>query len=93
MVLNQHFKNYFVLIKPISRFVSVPRVYEKVQSELEAAFGEARGGRAKLLSWARNVSTQHYDSILNGGKGLGLKYSLAHKLVLSKIHQKLGMER
>ncbi|XP_023337942.1 long-chain-fatty-acid--CoA ligase ACSBG2 [Eurytemora carolleeae] len=76
-----------------TRFVSVPRVYEKVQSELEAAFGEARGGRAKLLSWARNVSTQHYDSILNGGKGLGLKYSLAHKLVLSKIHQKLGMER
>ena len=39
------------------------------------------------------MATAHYDSILAGGAGLPLKYAVANRLVLSKIHARLGLER
>jgi len=78
-------------IKP-TRFVGVPRVYEKMQMELEKAFGQATGVKGSLLQWARDVSTEHFDSLLAGGRGSPVKYGLAEKLILGKIHAKLGLD-
>ena len=46
-----------------------------------------------IMIFARAVSTEHHNSLLSGGPGLGLKYSLAEKLVLNKVHTKLGLDR
>ena len=35
-----------------TRFVAVPRVFEKMHQQLETAFNEATGPKAKLLNWA-----------------------------------------
>jgi len=76
-----------------SKFVAVPRVYEKMHSQLEGQFAGLSRGKAKLVNWCRGVATDHHNSILSGGAGLGLKYSLAEKLLLGKIHSRLGLER
>eukprot|EP00088_Acartia_fossae_P070043 TRINITY_DN9282_c0_g3_i1.p1 TRINITY_DN9282_c0_g3~~TRINITY_DN9282_c0_g3_i1.p1 ORF type:complete len:722 (-),score=191.14 TRINITY_DN9282_c0_g3_i1:615-2780(-) len=84
--------NTLTAVRP-TRFVAVPRVYEKIHSQLEKQFSELGGSKARLVNWCRNVTTQHYDSILSGGPGLGVKFTLAEKLLLSKIHAKLGLDR
>lgn len=76
-----------------TRFVAVPRVYEKMHSQLETQMANLSGPKAKLVKWCRSVATQHHDSILAGGPGVGYKYAIAHKLLLGKIHSKLGLER
>jgi len=83
---------HLVAVRP-NRFVAVPRVYEKIESELGRAFNSATGVKARLLHWSRGVATAHYDSILAGGAGHPLKYAVANRLVLSKIHARLGLER
>jgi len=84
--------NHLTEVRP-TRFLAVPRVYEKMHSKLEDTISSSTGARAKLISWARSVSTQHHDDMLSGGKGNPLEYALAKKLVLNKIHEKLGLER
>jgi len=76
-----------------TRFVAVPRVFEKMHQQLETTFGEATGAKAKLLNWATGVTKTHYDDILSGGKGNGMQFQMAEKLLLKKIHTKLGLDR
>lgn len=83
---------YLTEVRP-TRFVAVPRVFEKMHSQLESTFSQATGPKGRLLQWSRSVATDHFDSILAGGNGLGIKYSIAEKLVISKIHAKLGLDR
>jgi long-chain-fatty-acid--CoA ligase ACSBG len=78
-------------IRP-TRFVGVPRVYEKMQMELEKAFGQADGAKGALLNWARGLSTKHLDSLLSGGRGHPVRYGLAEKLILGKIQARLGLD-
>ncbi len=74
-------------------FVSVPRVFEKIHTKIIAGV-EAKGGVAeKIFNWACNVGSE--VSICKVKKqpvsfALGLKYSLATRLVFSKIHKALG---
>jgi hypothetical protein len=51
------------------------------------------GLQGQLLKWARGVATEHFESLLSGGGGVGLRYQLAHKLVLGRLHVKLGLDR
>jgi len=76
-----------------TRFVAVPRVFEKMHSQLEAQLGQATGAKGKLVDWARGVTAAHYDSVLAGGPPGGFQVGLAEKLLLSKIHAKLGLDR
>jgi len=75
-----------------TRFVAVPRVFEKMHEQLDSKLSAATGAKAKLLKWAIGVSTDHYDSILAGGPGAGFQYKMAEKL-LKKIHTQLGFDR
>jgi len=84
--------NTLTTVRP-TRFVAVPRVFEKMHQQLETTFSEATGAKAKLLQWATGVAKEHYDSILSGGQGAGFQYQMAEKLLLKKIHTKLGLDR
>jgi len=76
-----------------TKFVAVPRVYEKMHAKLDSQLSGLTGPKAMLVNWCRSVATQHHDSILAGGPGVGYKYALAEKLLLGKIHDKLGLDR
>jgi len=74
-------------------FVSVPRVFEKIHSKIISGAEEKGGAAEKIFNWACNVGGQVSRCKVAGQQipfGLGLKYSIATKLVFSKIHKALG---
>ncbi|MBU2429865.1 MAG: long-chain fatty acid--CoA ligase, partial [Proteobacteria bacterium] len=74
-------------------FVSVPRVFEKIHTKIISG-AQAKGGAAlKIFNWACSVGAQVSDLKVKKEPipmMLGLKYTLATKLVFSKIHAALG---
>ena len=74
-------------------FASVPRIYEKIYSKIFSG-AEAKGGAAlKIFKWACEVGDQVSDCKLNKQPipfVLNLKYTLATKLVFSKVQAALG---
>jgi len=69
-------------------FLGVPRVWEKMQSRIEEGIATASGLKLKLLRWAQEQARAH---VRTGAVTLG--YRLAHKLVLGKLHRRLGLDR
>lgn len=73
--------------------VSVPRLYEKMFARvLEAA---TTGGwiKRKVFRWARGVGEEWADTVIAAGAPSGLlasRYSLAQRLVFSKLQQRTG---
>jgi len=77
-------------------FPAAPRVFERVYGKIMTGIASAPPIRQKLFHWAIGVGKQtipfrQKDKPLPFG--LGLKFGLADKLVLSKIRGKLGMDR
>jgi long-chain acyl-CoA synthetase len=74
-------------------FPSVPRIYEKVHTKIISG-AQAKGGLAlKLFNWACAVGDQVSDHLLAKEPvplPTKLKYSLATKLVFSKVQAALG---
>lgn len=48
--------NTLTTVRP-TRFVAVPRVFEKMHQQLETTFSQATGPKAALLNWATKVNT------------------------------------
>jgi long-chain acyl-CoA synthetase len=73
--------------------VSVPRLYEKMYARvLESAMA---GGAVKrnIFHWARRTASKWADVTLSGGtpgRNLAMQYSLAQKLVFSKLLERTG---
>jgi long-chain acyl-CoA synthetase len=72
---------------------SVPRVYEKVHTAVQAKFAAATGVQKRLIDWALDVG--HQVSVLRQqGKpvprGLALKHGIADRLVYKKVKARLG---
>ncbi len=73
-------------------FMGVPRVWEKIQAQMQAAGAEAPALRRKIAAWARGVGArveQAYDQ----GYQPPLAYGLAKKLVFDKVRKRLGLDR
>ncbi|MCX7733609.1 MAG: long-chain fatty acid--CoA ligase [bacterium] len=71
---------------------SVPRVFEKVYSKVKSE-AQASPIKAKIFNWAIKVGKQYNELKKNGEAipfGLSLKHKIAHKLVFSKLHKRLG---
>src|SRR5206468_7440569 len=74
-------------------FPSVPRVYEKIHSRVQATFDETTGTKRRLADWAlavgREVSRREGagESIPSG---LRAKHRLADRLVFAKVRAPLG---
>ena len=72
---------------------SVPRVYEKVHSAVQARFDEATGVRRRLVDWALPVGREVSRREAEGRpvpRLLRAKYRLADRLVFSKVRERLG---
>lgn len=69
--------------------VAVPRVFEKIHAKATGRTGLAR----KLIDWAAGVGVEVADLRLSGKQPAGmlaLQYSLADRLVFSKIRARMG---
>jgi long-chain acyl-CoA synthetase len=77
-------------------FFGVPRIWEKFHAGLSAKLGEVKGGKRKLVDWARRVCTEvnaHRDRGTRIPRLLAMQYALANKLVIGKIKTALGFDR
>ena len=77
-------------IRP-TMLVSVPRIYEKLYGKVLE--GASSGFKKTLVTWAIDVGKEHSVYRLDGKEApwwLNFKYSIATKLVFSKLHTKLG---
>jgi long-chain acyl-CoA synthetase len=72
---------------------SVPRVFEKVHTAVQASFDEATGIKRRLIDWALSVG-RRVSELRQQRKpvpaGLAFQHRLADKLVYSKVKAKLG---
>lgn len=77
-------------------FFGVPRVWEKMQSAIDAKLQTATGLKASLATWAMRVGRRWHAQTLAGqrpSQTLNLQYKLAHKLVFSKVQAALGFDQ
>ncbi len=80
------------VVKP-TLMCAAPRIFEKVYNKTVTTALGAGGAKAKIFGWAVGVGKQKV-ALDQAGKpipgALKLKYSIAEKLVFSKLQQRLG---
>ena len=79
-----------------TKFVGVPRVWEKIAEGLQKAGKDTKGLKKSIAKWAKNQATQHHLEVRQGKRQKhqwSLGYKLAKKIVLTPIHRKLGLDR
>ena len=72
---------------------SVPRLYEKVHTGVQAHFDEAQGLRRRLLDWSLGVGRQASELRRQGRPlptSLAVKHRIADRLVYRKVKDRLG---
>jgi len=68
--------------------VSVPRVYEKVRTQVET---KAHSGLKRLIyRWAMDVGRRHRDEVLSGRTPSSLQWKAANRLLYRKVVAGLG---
>ena len=72
--------------------ISVPRMFEKVYTRVTKQAEEGGALKQKIFEWAVRAGEKHAAAEQNGGAGPWLKAqkALAHRLVFSTLHEKLG---
>jgi long-subunit acyl-CoA synthetase (AMP-forming) len=73
-------------------FLAVPRVWEKMQAGIQAAGAQNSGLKKKIAAWARKVGAEG-GRAEQEGRPKPFLYPLAHKLVFSKVRERLGLDR
>ncbi|HET8748504.1 MAG TPA: AMP-binding protein, partial [Ramlibacter sp.] len=80
------------VIKP-TLMCAAPRIFEKVYNRVVTQAQAGGGAKLKIFGWAVNVGKQKVALEQKGlpvPGGLKFKYGIAHKLVFSKLHARLG---
>ena len=75
-----------------TRFIGVPRVYEKFQERMIAVASSSGSFKKMLASWAKGITLKHYMEGQGKSTG-GFRYKLAKSLIMSKVKQALGFDR
>ncbi|MEM6648361.1 MAG: long-chain fatty acid--CoA ligase [Bacteroidota bacterium] len=72
--------------------VSVPRLFERVYNVIAKSVEEGSPMKKRIFDWSVATGSKYAKAELNGGAGffLSQKKAIAHKLVFSKLHEKLG---
>lgn len=87
--------DYLKEVRP-TLFFGVPRVWERFEAGIKGQLDQAEGAKAKIAKWAQGVALKAVTE-QNAGRELGgvlnAQYTLANKLVLSKIHEAIGLDR
>ncbi len=79
-------------VKP-TLWVSVPRIYEKAYTKIMSTMDEGPAVKKALFQWALDVGKKYLDATQAGKRPsakTALEYSLAKKLVFSKISSRFG---
>jgi long-chain acyl-CoA synthetase len=69
-------------------FVGIPRVYEKIRSNVELTAGT--GFKHSVLQWALNVGRENRAIVLRGETPSSMSWQMANKLVFSKVREGMG---
>jgi long-chain acyl-CoA synthetase len=72
---------------------SVPRVYEKIHTAVTARFDAETGVKRRIVLWALGVGRKVSRLRQDGRpipRALAVRHRLAHRLVYSKVHDRLG---
>ncbi|MEP6730298.1 MAG: long-chain fatty acid--CoA ligase, partial [bacterium] len=81
-----------LLVRP-TLVLSVPRLYEKMYARVLEKALSSNAVRKNIFFWGRKVAEQWADVKLSGTEPTGLlalKYSIAQKLVFSKVRERTG---
>ena len=72
--------------------ISVPRMFEKVYNRVTNQVGEGGALKQRLFEWAVRTGRKHAEAQQQTGPGpwLRAQKALAHRLVFSTLHEKLG---
>jgi long-chain acyl-CoA synthetase len=74
--------------------ISVPRMFEKVYNRVTKQVSEGGAVKQKLFEWAVRAGEKHAEAQQGNGSGPGpwlkAQKALAHRLVFSTLHEKLG---
>jgi long-subunit acyl-CoA synthetase (AMP-forming) len=73
-------------------FVGVPRVWEKMQAKMAAAGAQNSGLKKKIAAWARGKGLANGYARQEGNPPPAF-FNMAHKLVFSKVRERLGLDR
>ena len=73
-------------------------MWEKIKDKMVEVEEQASPVKKAVLNWAKAAALENHQQVMAGNLKYGvengsLRYRLAYKLVLSKIHAALGMER
>jgi long-chain acyl-CoA synthetase len=74
-------------------FPSVPRLFEKIHTQVVAAFDETGGAKRRLIDWSLAVGREAGRARQAGEKlplGLAIRHRVADRLVFSKVRKRLG---
>ncbi|MFT7623490.1 MAG: long-chain acyl-CoA synthetase [Myxococcota bacterium] len=83
----------FKEVQPTVLF-AVPRIWEKFYAGVNGKLAMATGIKAKLVAWARSVGTEVSDAHNSGTEVAGLlalKYTIANKVIFSKLKPAIGL--
>lgn len=76
-----------------TRFVGVPRVYEKIYEKMTAIGAQITGIKKLISTWAKGVTLQHWQGVIEGKDAQSLQYKIAKNLILSKVKAALGLQQ
>jgi len=76
-----------------TRFLGVPRVWEKIQEKMMEIGKQNTGVKKTIADWAKRAAFEHHEEIMAGKPGNSLRYRIARKLILTRIHAALGLDR
>jgi long-subunit acyl-CoA synthetase (AMP-forming) len=74
-------------------FFAVPRVWEKMQAGIQAVGAKNPPLKKKISAWARGLGLRAGEALEAGRNDKPFLYGLAHKLVFSKVQERLGLDR
>jgi len=76
-----------------TRFVAVPRVYEKIHEKMMEIGAKTTGIKKIIANWAKGVTLQHWLNVIDGKPAESYQYRFARNMLMSKIKEGLGFGR
>ena len=87
--------DYLKEVRP-TFFFGVPRVWERFEAGIKGRLAEAEGPKAKIAAAAQATASKYIAEVNAGrtpNKLLEVQYKASNKVVLSKVHNALGLDR
>lgn len=76
-----------------TRFLGVPRVYEKIHEKMMVIAGQTTGVKRMVANWAKSHMLQHWMDVIDEQPSETFQYRTARYLIMSKVKEALGLSR